>query len=162
MKQTVYNRKLSNIQGFFVVMALVVVLIALNYLVIDVLAGLLGYTAASVGFWLVGIIVGLWVFHEFIEAYSYELGEDVLRLNRAYGKRTRHIEDIYLSRLVFIGTPEEAAAKNPQARRLNAYHKKCKIPQTAVVYDSSAGRRMAILQLNGEMLAELKKRMKEK
>lgn len=160
MKQTVYNRKLSDFQGFLVVMGLVIVLIALNYLVIDVLANILGYTAASIGFWVVGIIVGLWVFHEFIEAYQYEMDEDILRLNRAYGKRTRHIEDIYLSRLIYIGNPAEAAAKNPQARRVKAFHKKCKIAQTAVVYDSSAGRRMAILNLNDELLAELKKKMK--
>lgn len=159
-QQKVYNRKLSDFQGFLVVMGLVIVLIALNYLVIDVLARFLSYTAASIGFWVVGILVGLWVFHEFIEAYQYEMDEDILRLNRAYGKRTRHIEDIYLSRLIFIGDPAEAAAKNPQARRVNAFHKKCKIPKTAVVYDSSSGKRMAILNLNDELLTELKKKLK--
>lgn len=162
MKQTVYNRKLSNAQGFWVVMGLVIALIALNYLVIDLLAKLLGYTAASIGFWIIGILIGLWVFHEFIEAYSYELGDEVLRLNRAYGKRTRHIEDIYLSRLVFVGTADEAAKKNPQAKCLKAFHKKCRIPVTAIVYDCSAGRRTALVQLNDEMLAALKAAMKAK
>lgn len=160
MKQTVYNRKLSSGQGFFVVLGLVVILIALNYLVINALAGLLGYTAASIGFWAAGIVLGLWVFHEFIEAYSYELSDEVLRLNRAYGKRTRHIEDIYLSRLVYVGDPIEAENKNPQLKRVRAFHRKCSIPLTAVVYDCSSGRRMALLQLNDEMLAELKKRIK--
>ena len=160
MNQKVYNRKLSDFQGFWVVLALVAALVIANYLVIDVLAKFLGYTAASAGFWIIGILMGLWVFHEFIEAYVYELSEDVLRLNRAYGKRTRHIEDIYLSRLVYVGAPEDAAAKHPNARRVKAFHKKCKIPPTAVVYDSSAGRKMALLQLNDEMLAALKAKMK--
>ena len=162
MKQTVYNRKLSSLQGFFLVLALVIVLVALNYLVIDVLARFLGYTAASIGFWVIGILIGLWVFHEFIEAYQYELGEDILRLNRAYGKRTRHIEDIYLSQLVFIGSPAEAGAKNPQCRRVKAFHKKCSIAVTAVVYNSSAGKCMALVQLNEEMLDQLRWNMKER
>ena len=160
MKQTVYNRKLSDLQGFFVVMGLVIALIALNYLVIDVLAKFLGYTAASIGFWVVGILLGLWVFHEFIEAYQYELGEDVLRLSRAYGKRTRLIEDIYLSQLIYVGEPEAAGAKNPQAKYVKAFHKKCAIPLTAVVYDCASGRRIALVQANEEILAGLKKKMK--
>lgn len=160
MKQTVYNRKLSDLQGFFVVMGLVILLVLLNYLVIDVLAKFLGYTAASIGFWIIGILVGLWVFHEFIEAYQYELGEEVLRLSRAYGKRTRLIEDIYLSRLIYVGSPEEAKAKNPNAKSVKAYHKKCRIPVSAVVYDNADGRRMALIQASEEMLAELKKKLK--
>lgn len=161
MKQTVYNRKLNGLQGFFVVLGLVIALVALNYLVIDLLAAKVGYTAASVGFWVIGILIGLWVFHEFIEAYQYELGDDVLRLNRAYGKRTRHIEDIYLSQLIYIGTAEEAAKKNPGIKKVIARHKKCKIPVTAVVYGCAAGKRMALVQLNDEMLSQLKWKMKE-
>ena len=160
MKQTVYNRKLSDFQGFLVVLGLVIALIALNYLVIDVLAKFLGYTAASIGFWLCGILLGLWVFHEFIEAYQYELTEDVLRLSRAYGKRTRLIEDIYLSQLVFVGDPASARTKNPNARILKAYHKKCTIPVTAVVYDSADGKKTALIQANEEILTELKKKLK--
>lgn len=162
MKQTVYNRKLSDLQGFFVVLGLVIALVALNYLVIDVLAKYLGYTAASIGFWVIGVLLGLWVFREFIEAYQYELGDDVLRLSRAYGKRTRLIEDIYLSRLIFVGTVADALAKNPQVRQVKAFHKKCKIPLTAVVYDSAYGKRMALVQLNDELLAQLQKKIKEK
>lgn len=160
LKQKVYNRKLSDLQGFFVVLGLVIALIALNYLVIDVLAKLLGYTAASIGFWVIGILLGLWVFHEFIEVYQYEMDEDILRLSRAYGKRTRLIEDIYLSRLIFVGDVQQAAAKNPGARCVKAYHKKCSIPVTAVVYDSASGRKMALVQANDEILAELKQKLK--
>ena len=160
MKQTVYNKKLGNVQGFFVVLALVLVLVALNYVVIGALVRFLGYGAANIAFWAAGIGLGLWVFRTFIEAYQYELDENVLRLSRAYGKRTRHMEDIYLSRLVYVGNPAEASARNPQAKLLKAFRKGCAIPVTAVVYDSSAGRRMALLQLNDELLGELKKKMK--
>lgn len=160
MKQTVYNRKLSDFQGFLVVLGLVIALVICNYLVIDVLAKFLGYTAASIGFWVIGILLGLWVFHEFIEAYQYELGEDVLRLNRAYGKRTRLIDDIYLSQLIFVGEIDSAMAKNPNAKCVKAYHKKCPIPVSAVVYDSASGRKMALIQANAEILAGLKKKMK--
>ena len=160
LKQKVYNRKLSDLQGFFVVMGLVIALIVMNYLVIEVLAKFLSYTAASIGFWVIGILLGLWVFHEFIEVYQYEMDEDILRLSRAYGKRTRLIEDIYLSQLIFVGDPAQAAAKNPGARCVKAYHKKCKIPVTAVVYDSATGKRMALVQANEEFLEALKKKLK--
>ena len=162
MKQTVYNKKLSNTQGFFVVLALVVLLVAANYLVIDVLAKFLGYTAASIGFWVMGIALGLWVFRTYIEAFEYELSDDVLRICRAYGKRTRLVEDIYLSCLIFVGDAAEAEKRNPKLTRIHAFHKGCKLPLTAVVYENSSGKRMALVQLNDEMLAALKAKMKAK
>jgi len=85
-----------------------------------------------------------------------------LRLSRAYGKRTRHIEDIYLNQLIFIGTVEEAEAKNPRTHRVHAFHKKAPLPVTAVVYQCSTGKRMALVQLNEELRAALIRCMKEK
>ena len=162
MKQTVYNRKPGNVQGFFLVIGLVAALIAMNYLFETVVAGLIGFLAASICFWGVVIALGLWIFHEFVEAYSYELGEDVLRLNRAYGKRTRLIEDIYLSRLIFIGSPADAEAKNPGTGRVRAFHRKNPTPLTAVVYQTARGKRMALIQPDKRMLEALMAKMKEK
>lgn len=162
MKQTVYNKKLSSAQGFFAVLGLAAALIALNYLTIHVLAGLMGYTAASIVFWLVGAVIAIWVFQEFVNAYSYELGEDVLRLNHAYGKRDRIITDIYLSQLLFIGTPEEARAKYPQVKLLRAYPKRSKAKRTALVYDSAAGKCMALLQANDALVSALTAKIKGK
>ena len=53
----------------------------------------------------------------YIARVSYTMTEDLLRMSRFYGKRERHIEDVYLSQLLFVGAPEDA---RPLLRELKA------------------------------------------
>ena len=162
MKQTVAHKKLGTLQGLLLVLGLIVLLILINYVAIDLLAKYLGYTAASLGFWVLGILVAWQVLRIYIVSYVYELGEDVLRLSRKYGKRERLIDDIYLSRLLYVGSPEDAKKRYPQAVKVNAVQASAKVPVTAIVYQTSSGTRVARTQVNDELKAKLVARVKAK
>lgn len=162
MKQIVEHKKLSAPRGFLLVLGLVAVLVLLNYLVLDVVALKVGDVAASVAFWVLGGGIALWVLRIYVVKYVYELGADLLRLNRSYGKRLRHIEDIYLSQLQFVGSPEEAKKRWPDARRVRALHARGEEPVTAVVYRSADGTNVALIQASPELKAKLVERLKGK
>lgn len=160
MKQIVAHKKLSPIHGALLVLGLVAVLILLNYLVIDVLAVTIGYTAACVAFWVIGGLIALQLLRIYVVKFSYELSADVLRLNRSYGKRVRHIEDIYLSQLAFVGAPEEAKRRWPDAKRVRAVHARGEFPITAVVYKTASGTYVALIQANDELKSQLTSRIR--
>ena len=98
----------------------------------------------------------------YILKYNYELCDDVLQITRSYGKRERFIENIYLRQLVFMGKPEEAQKRWPNARKVRALHLKGENLTIALVYKASDGHRIALIQANDELKAELAARMKEK
>ena len=162
MKQTVAHKKLGSLQGLLLVLGLVALLVLINYVALELLAKYLGYAAASLGFWILGGFVAWQVLRIYITTFVYELGEDVLRLSRKYGKRERLIDDIYLSRLLYVGSPEEAKKRYPQAVKVNAVQASAKLPVTAIVYQTSSGMRTALLQANDELKAKLVARVKAK
>lgn len=162
MKQIVAHKKLSPLHGFLLVVGILTVLLIMNNLVLGVLTQAVGFTAANVIFWLIGALMALWVLRVYVVKYIYELGPDVLRLNRAYGKRTRHIEDVYLSQLAFVGSPEEAKKRWPDAKRVRALHARSEEPVTAVVYKTAVGVRTALIQASPELKAKLVERLREK
>lgn len=161
MKQIVAHKKLSALQGVALIIALIAALLALNF-AFSLIAPYTGANAASLLFWLAGGAIAFFMMRVYVAAYSYELGADVLRICRKYGRRERLIEDIYLVKLVFVGTPEEAEKRNPGAKKLRAVHKSESLPQTAVVYSTTGGMRIAYLQLNEELRAKLVQRIKNK
>ena len=162
MKQIVAHKKIGTLHGILLVAGLFVVLALLNYLVLGFLATYLGNGASSIAFWVLGGLIAWGVLRIYIVKYSYELGEEVLRLTRSYGKRERHIEDIYLNRLLFLGAPQEAKKRFPNARKVSAIHAKAEDSVCALVYRSSDGQRMALIQPNAELKAKLVEKMKAK
>lgn len=162
MKQTVAHKKLSTLHGLALVAGLVIVLVLLNYLVLGVLATFIGNSASSIAFWLFGCLIAWVVLRVYVVKYSYELGEDVLQLTRSYGKRERFIENIYLRQLVFMGTPEEARKRWPNAKLVKAVRGGAEDPVIALAYKTSDGHRIALIQANDALKAELALRMKEK
>lgn len=161
MKQRVSNEKLSPAKGLLLIAALLAALILINYL-LSVLSGVLGYGITSVAFWLIGGLIAFWMFKTYVLAYTYELTPDVLRISRSYGKRDRLMEDVYLSQLLFIGTPEEAQKRHPTAKKLRAVHRKCALAATAVVYQTTDGPRMLCLQANEALKEALIQRLRNK
>ena len=157
MKQTVEHKKLSALRGVLLIAGLVAALAALDILCVRVLARWIGAQPAALAFWILGGLIALWMLHVYVVKYVYELNPDVLRLNRSYGKRPRHIEDIYLRQIVFVGTPEEAQRRHPRARRVSA-----ELPVTAVVYKSSDGERVALIQANAELKQKLEETVRSK
>ena len=162
MKQTVSHSKLRPWQGILIVLLLVALLVAINYLLGLYLQRLVGYTAASIAFWVIGAGIAYYTFRRFVVAYTYELTEDVLRLNRAYGKRERHICDIYVNRMLFVGTREEAQKRYGKTRIVRALRGCDDLPVTAIVYDASDGRHTALLQANDELRGALIQCIKRK
>lgn len=162
MKQTVAHKKIGTLHGLMLVAGLVVILILLNYLVLGFLATYIGNGASSIAFWVLGGLVAWLVLRIYIVKYSYELGDEVLRLTRAYGKRERLIDDIYLNNLLFLGKPEEAAKRFPNARRVKAVHAKGEFPVVALAYRASDGQYIALIQANDELKAALRDRIKTK
>lgn len=162
MKQIVAHKKLGILQGILIVLGLVALLLLINYVAIALLARFLGYTAATLGFWILGGLVAWQVLRVYIVSFVYWLDEDVLRLSRKYGKRERFIEDIYLNNLLFVGSFDEAKKRYPQAKKVSAVHAGTKAPVTAVVYQTSSGMRVALLQANDGLKARLVARVKGK
>ena len=162
MKQIVAHKKLGNLQGILLVLGLLVLLIALNYVFSVYVAKVVSYNIANVLFWLVGALIAWQVLRVYIATTIYEMDEDVLRLSRKYGRKERVIEDIYLSRLLYVGTDEEAKKRYPQAVRVKALHAGTKAPIIAVAYQNSQGTRIALMQANDEIRNALVARVKAK
>ena len=162
MKQIVAHKKIGALHGILLVLGLTAALILLNYLVLGFLSTYIGNNASSLAFWALGGLIAWAVLRVYVVKYSYELGDDVLRLNRAYGKRERHIEDIYLRQLVFLGAPDEAKRRYPNAKKVKAVRSGAEDPVVALAYKTSDGHRIALIQANSALKAALKARMKEK
>ena len=161
MKQIVGHKKLSSLGGFLIVLALVAILVFINYFVLTYIAALIGSTAASIGFWVIGILLALYVLRVYVVRYSYEIDGGVLRLNRSYGKRKRFIEDIYLRQILFTGTKAAAKKRYPSVRIVRALYCRSDIATLAVVYKNSEGVRCALIQANDEIRACLENAVKE-
>lgn len=162
MKQIVESKKLKPLQGLLVVAGLIIVLMLLNYAVLGLLATRIGNGASSIAFWVLGGGIAWLMLQLFVVKYFYLLDDEVLQINRAYGKRERHIENVYLHQLVFFGKPEDAQKRYPNARKVRAIHLRGENLTAALVYRASDGNRMLLFQPNAELQAALKARIKEK
>ena len=162
MKQIVEHKKLGVLHGLLLVAFLLVILVLMNYLVLGLLATYIGNGASSIAFWVLGGLIAWAVLRIYVVKYFYLMNDDVLQLNRAYGKRERHIDNIYLSSLAFVGAPEEAKKRYPNAARINATHIKGEYPTVAVAYKTSGGHRIALIQPNDEIKSALQARVRGK
>lgn len=161
MKQIVSHKKIKPLAGVLIILCLIAGLLALDYL-LGFLVPLVGRTIAEVVFWLIGALVAWWFLRTYVVKYSYEMNEDLLRLNRMYGKRERFIADIYLNRMLFVGTLEEAKKRNPNAKVVRALQCTSKLPVTAIAYKTSSDISIALIQADEQLLARLKERMQKK
>ena len=161
MKQIVSHKKIHPVVGVLIILLLLGFLLVLNYL-LGLLKPFVSQTILEIFFWLVGAAAAWWFLRTYVVKYSYEMTEDVLRLNRMYGKRERFIADIYLNRLLFVGSLEEAKKRNPNAKVVRALQSTCKIPSTAIAYKTSSEVSIALIQANDELIAKLKQRMQKK
>lgn len=162
MKQIVAHKKLSALQGVLLVLGLVIALILLNYVALGLLATRIGNNASSIAFWIFGCLIVWALLQIYVVKYSYELGDDVLQIIRSYGKREPFVENIYLRQLLFMGAPEEARKRWPNAKRIKAVRRGAQDPVIALVYKTSEGNRIALLQANDEIKAALAAEMKKK
>ena len=162
MKQIVAHKKIGALRGILLIVGLVLALMVLNYLCLFHLSALVGFQAATLVFWVIGAVIALQMLRVYVVKYEYEMNADLLRLNRSYGKRPRHIEDIYLNRLLFVGDVDEAKKRYPKAKKVSAMHGSVDLPATAVVYKTADETHMALLQANDELKQRLLERAKGK
>lgn len=161
MKQIVEHKKLSAARGILLIALLIAALIGLDYFCARLLPRVIGVRAASLLFWVFGGVIALAMLRVYVVKFIYELTDDVLRLERSYGKRPRHIEDIYLNRIFFVGDPAEAKQRCPNARRVSATREDAGFPTVAVLYRTSDGNGLALIQPNEELRAKLEERARE-
>ena len=162
MKQIVGHRKIGPVRGILLILGLIVALMAVNYVCLYYLSPWIGYQPASLVFWIVGALMAMQMLRIFVMKFEYELNADLLRLNRKYGKRPRHIEDIYLNRLLFVGEADEAKKRYPKAKKVTAMHASAGLPVTAVVYRTADDIHVAHIQANEELKRRLMDRAKGK
>lgn len=162
MKQIVEHKKLSTLHGLLLVAGLMIVLILMNYLVLGLLATRIGNGASSIAFWVLGGGVAWIMLQVYVVKYYYLLDDELLQVNRAYGKRERHVENVYLHQMVFLGKPEEAQKRYPNARKVRALHLKGENLTVALVHRASDGHRILLFQPNDEIQAALKAKLKQK
>ena len=162
MKQIVGHKKIGPLKGILLILGLAALLVLVNFLCLYYLSALVGFQAAVAMFWIIGAFIALQVLRIYVMKYEYEMNADVLRLNRSYGKRPRHIEDIYLNRMLFVGDVDEAKRRYPKARKVNAKHGNVDLPVTAVVYRTADDIHVAHIQANDELKRRLMERAKGK
>lgn len=169
MKQSIGHKKLNPLQGVLLIIGLFAALILLNYVAIDFvgqwfsrISERAGTIAGLVAFWGLGGGIALQVLRVYVARVGYTMNEDLLRMSRFYGKRERHIEDVYLNQLLFVGTLADAQKRFGKLRCTKATHPSCKLPRTALVYKTSSGTRMALIQADEDMKAALTQRVKRK
>ena len=169
MKQSIGHKKLNPLQGLLLIVCLLAILFLVNYLAIDLFGAWFsriseraGGLAGLVAFWVIGGFIALQVLRVYVARISYTLTEDLLRMSRFYGKRERHIEDVYLSQLLFVGAPEDAQKRFGKLSCIKATHPSCKLGRTALVYKNSSGTRMALIQADEALKTALTQRVKKK
>ena len=146
MKQIVEHKKLGTLHGLLLVAGLMIVLILMNYLVLGLLATRIGNGASSIAFWVLGGGIAWILLQVYVVKYYYLLDDEILQINRAYGKRERHVENVHLHQMVFLGKPEEAQKRYPNARKVRALHLKGENLTMALVHRVSDGHRMLLFQ----------------
>ena len=169
MKQSIGHKKLNPLQGILLIVALMAILFLANYLAIDLFGAWFsryseraGALAGLISFWVIGGFIALQVLRVYVARICYNMNDDLLRMSRFYGKRERHIEDVYLNQLLFVGTIEDAQKRYGKLRCVKALHRSCKLPRTALVYKNSEGTRMALIQCDDAMKSALMQQVKKK
>ena len=169
MKPSIGHKKLNPLQGVLLIVCLMAILFLVNYLAIDLFGAWFsriseraGGLAGLIAFWAIGGFIALQVLRVYVARISYTLTEDLLRMSRFYGKRERHIEDVYLSQLLFVGAPEDAQKRFGKLSCIKATHPSCKLGRTALVYKNSTGTRMALIQADEALKTALTQRVKKK
>ena len=131
--QEVKPRPLSGWKGAALVLGIVAFLCALA-MGLSALQEIIGYAAASLSLWGVGIALGLWGMRRFVMGYRYVLDGEELRVSHLYGKRVRFLDCVLLRSAVACGTPEEMRLRFPNARVVRAVKKDCALAVMAVAF----------------------------
>lgn len=159
MRQRLANPKLKWWQGILLILGIILILIAGQFAAASY-AHLSGfenaYGQASVGFWIFGGIVAIFVIRQFIMEYEYTLENLTFRIDRIYGgMRPRMAIQIPSRKIRFIGTPEEAQERYEGVHPSNFTRAKVGIEIVTVAYADKSGVRLIGIQPDEKLRARL-------
>ena len=149
--QIVGKNGLKGWQGLLVVLVVLVSIYALNAVFTFFTVLGLDYLIGSILFWGFGVGIAVFLFYRFAIVYRYDIGEVKLVLSRVYIKNPRVMEEILTREIVFLGTPEEAKKRYPDASVRRALTHRAADPVRALVYVRGKSPRVILFEPNAEM-----------
>ena len=165
MEQRLSGTPLKMWQGWLLVVCTALFLFAAQFVLtflqyvltfFRILDGTTAYTVASVGYWLLGGLLGLKFLRDYVLNYLYTASAKLLRVERVYGPgRPRAFEEVYFSRLKAMGAPEEMKARFPDAKTVRATLRRASLPVRALAYETTGGMKILLFQPNEEMWAHI-------
>ena len=154
-EQTVGKGGTKSWVGFFVAIGVVLLFYGFNLLLTYFVNLGLNLLVASIIFWGLGIAVASALFYRFAIIYKFELGEVKFTVSRIYLHNPRMMLEILTREIVFLGTPEEAKARWPEARISRAVSHRASDPIAALVYIRGKDARMLLFEPNEDMKGAL-------
>lgn len=166
MQQKVSNPKLSWWQGILLIVGIVAILMAFQFVAAALsltFRTAYSFTVASLAFWVFGGAIALALLRRFVMAYQYTVEGVTLRIDRLYsGIRPRNAATIITRNIVAIGTPEEIEGKFPGTHPAVYTRSKAGLPVTALAYEADGRIKAIHFQPNEEMIARLQSSLDEK
>lgn len=149
--------------GVLLILAMVATVFLMNLLLGGFMALGLPFLYASILFWVFCVgLLGL-VFQRFGLVYRYDIDGVKLIISRIYLRNPRFYEQVLLREIVFVGTPEEAHRRNPDASEKHAYARRDKNgPLTAVTIRRDGASKTLLLRLDDESATFLKNAVKNR
>ena len=149
--------------GVLLILAMVATVFLMNLLLGGFMALGLPFLYASILFWVFCVgLLGL-VFQRFGLVYRYDIDGVKLIISRIYLRNPRFYEQVLLREIVFVGTPEEARRRNPDASEKRAYARRDKNgPLTAATIRRDGASKTLLLRLDDESATFLKNAVKNR
>ncbi len=149
--------------GLLLIVGLVAAVFAMNLLLGGFMALGLPFLYASILFWVFCVGLLALVFQRFGLVYRYDVDGVKLIISRIYLRNPRFYEQVLLREIVFVGSPEEARRRNPDAGVKRAYaHRDKNGPVTAVTLRRDGTSKTLLLRLDGDAAEFLKNAVKNR
>ena len=160
MRQRISNQKLNWWQGILLIVSIVFILMAFQFLA-SVFTYMSGnpnmYAVASIAFWIFGGVIALYLLRAFIMEYEYVVEGINFGIYRIYsGLRPREALTVITRSIEMIGTPEEVQGKYPESHPSVFTRKKCALPVVALAYRTDGRLRVIHIQPDEAMLEKLR------
>jgi len=160
MQQRISNPKLKWWQGILLIVGIVVMLMAFQFIASVVSYMLTGDMydngIASLVFWIFGGFIALQLVRRFIMDYLYTIEGITFRISRIYAKgKPREALSIITRSILAVGTPEEIEGKYPGSHPSTYTRSKADIEVCAVAYGDEGRVRVIHIQPDEQLKQRL-------
>ena len=153
-QQKIRSPRLNILQGIGAVLGILLVIFAAS-VITSMLIPLIGNTAATILFWVIGVGTALWTMRRFILSYTYVLGPNLLRISFAYGRYERVMNDLYFNNILNAGSLADMRARYPSARINRATRPACPFHELALAVRDDGQPAIYLLQPDETIRAAL-------